>query len=303
MRAYLYLVFLFALPLIGKAQYYLDYGISLGAANYIGDIGGQDKSAQPFLLDLKIGQTRWNLGGFVRRKITGDFFLRADLNTIRIQGADSLSTNPARVGRNLSFINNITEFTVRAEYSFFKDYDVGNAGTYELNLNMYLNAGVGVFYHNPKAQYQGIWYALQPLQTEGVAYSKIQPCIPIAVGMYYTIAKTQRIGLELGYRFVFTDYLDDVSTIYRDTIGLSPIQKALITRPKEDISGNLPHPNNYLYPSPRGNSKDFDGYMTASISYSKVIKGKYKNRKFNPHKRRYRYISSKKKRRRSKAKF
>ena len=149
-------------------------------------------------MDLKIGQTRWNLGAFARYKVAGYFFLRADLMTIRIQGADSLSTNPARVGRNLSFINNITELSVRAEYSFFKDYDVGNTGTYELNLNMYVNAGVGVFYHNPKAQYQGLWYALQPLQTEGVAYSKIQPCIPIGLGFYYTIAKTQRIGLELG---------------------------------------------------------------------------------------------------------
>lgn len=303
MRAYFYFALLLLLPFSGNAQYYWDYGISLGAANYIGDIGGKEKSAQPFLLDLKIGQTRWNLGAFARYKVSGDFFVRADLTNLRIEGADSLSTNPARVGRNLSFINNITELSVRAEYSFYKDYDVGNTGTYDVNVNMYVNAGIGVFYHNPKAEYQGFWYALQPLQTEGVKYSKIQPSIPVGLGIYYTFAKTNRIGFEIGYRFVFTDYLDDVSTIYRDTLGLSPIQKALITRPKEDLLDNLPHPNNYVYPSPRGNATDYDGFMTASISYSKVIKGNYRNKKFNPHKRRYRYISSKKKKKRSKAKF
>lgn len=301
------LIILFALiwglPGIIYSQYYFDWGFNAGVANYLGDIGGKEKSAQPFLIDLKIGQTRWGVGGFARYKLMGNLFVRGDLNIIRIQGADSLSTNPARVGRNLSFRNDMAELLARAEYSFYKDYDVGNVGTYEINLNMYINGGVGVFYHSPAAYYQGSWHALQPLQTEGVSYSRIQPCFPVALGMYYTIKRTTRIGLELGYRFTLTDYLDDVSTTYRDTTGLSDLQKALISRPKEDVFDNLPDPNNYKYPSPRGNAKNVDGYMTAMISYSTVIKSNYRNKKFNPHKRRYKYISSKKKKRRAKAKF
>ncbi len=304
-KAILFLILFLSIGLqTFRAQWALDYGFNIGVANYLGEIGGKEKDAQPFLLDLKLGQTRWGLGGFIRYNIAGNFYIRGDINTFRIQGADSLSINPTRVGRNLSFKNDVFELSARAEYVFYRDYDVGRTGNYEVNLSMFAFAGGGVFWHNPKAMHNGQWYALQPLQTEGVAYSRIQPSIPVGLGFHYTIRKTQRIGFEVGYRFTFTDYLDDVSGFYRDTTGTTDIQKIFISRPVEvDIYDNLPHPNNYKYPSPRGNPKNMDGFMTAMVSYSTVIKGKYKNKKFNATKRRYKYITSKKKKRRAKAKF
>ncbi len=287
-----------------NAQWNLDYGFNLGAANYLGEIGGKEKDAQPFLLDLKLTQSRLSFGGFVRYKLIDDFSVKAQLSLFRIQGADSLSLNPTRVGRNLSFKNDIIELSVRGEYTFYKDFDVGNAGTYEVNMNMYLFGGLGVFYNNPQAFYDGKWYALQPLQTEGVLYSKIQPCAPIGLGLNYTFKRAHRFGIELGYRFTFTDFIDDVSGTYRDTAGLSPIQKVFVSRPKDnDILDNLPEHQNYEYPSPRGNPKNKDGYMTATISYSKVIKGSYRNKRFNASKKKYRYIYSKKKKRKKSAKF
>jgi len=39
--------------------------------------------------------------------------------------------------------------------------------------------GAGDFYHNPKAYYQGEWYSLPALQTEGTAYDKISFSFPI----------------------------------------------------------------------------------------------------------------------------
>lgn len=297
-------MFVFFFVLQSKGQFLFDYGFSLGAANYLGEIGGKDQEAQPWLLDLKISQTRWNAGVFGRYKVLQDFSVRGDLSVLQIQGADSLSTNPERVGRNLSFKNNIYHFTLMGEYTFFKDFDVGNSGTYEVNFNMYVSAGVGFFYHDPKAFYQGSWHRLQPLETEGVSYTLFQPSVPFSLGFHYTLRRTQRIGVEIGYNITFTDYLDDISTTYRDTTGLTDLQKALITRPvSEDLQDNLPDQANYEYPSPRGNPNDKDGFMTVKVSYSTVLKGKYKNKKFNPYKRRYRYITSGKKGRRRKAKF
>ncbi len=286
-----------------QAQYDNEYGFSLGAVSYLGDIGGKEKVAQPWLIDLKIDQSRWNLGFFYRRRLYDNVYVRADLKALRLQGADSLSLNPARVGRNLSFRNDVFQLDLRGEYVFHSDFDVGNTGSYETNMNLYVAGGGGVFYHNPKALYQGDWVALQPLQLEGKAYSKIQPHLIFAVGINYTFNKQMRLGFEVGHVFTFTDYLDDVSDSYIDTTGLSAIQKALISRPSNSIDPDIPHPNNYKYPSGRGDPTDQDGYFFANFTLSKVIKGEYKNKKFNPHKKRYKYISSKRKKKRTKAKF
>ncbi len=286
------------------AQYDKDYGFTVGAVSYLGDIGGKEDEARPWLLDLKLESTRWNLGVYGRKRLSGDLYGRFDLGYVRLEGADSLSQNPARVGRNLSFRNDIFGASIRGEYVFYSDFDVGNSGSYETNLSLYAGAGVGVFYHNPKAKYQGKWHALQPLQLEGQEYKKIQASMPISLGLHYTIRKEYRVGFEVGYVFTFTDYLDDVSGSYIDTLGMSDIQKALISRPVEDdINGSLPLQQNYEYPSPRGDHTDDDGYFFATVTIGKVIKGKYKNKKFNPHKRRYKYISSKRKKKRTKAKF
>jgi len=287
-----------------NAQYDKDYGFTIGAASYLGEIGGKQDVAKPWLFDMKLNQARWTIGGMYRKKITGDFYARANLAWTRIVGADSLATNPERVGRNLSFRNDLIELSLRGEYVFLEDFDVGNTGSYETNLNMYLGAGIGAFFHNPKAKYEGDWYALQPLELEGVSYSRIQPQVPIYIGFSYTMNRSYRIGFETGYMFTFTDYLDDVSTTYTDTTVFTDIQKALQSRPYgEDINDNLPDPNNYQFPSPRGNPDDKDGYFFANFTVTKVIKNKYKTKRFNPHKRRYRYISSKRKKRRTKAKF
>src|SRR6185295_10199877 len=96
--------------------------------------------------------------------------------------------------------------------------------TYE--LYMYGFAGIGVFYFNPKTVYRGKVYDLRSLLTEGQGivpgrgkYSLIQPCIPLGVGFKYTIDRKWGLGLELGLRKTFTDYIDDVSTTYFDFAG------------------------------------------------------------------------------------
>ena len=74
--------------------------------------------------------------------------------------------------------------------------------------------GAGVFYHNPKAYYQGEWYSLPALQTEGTAYDKISFSFPIGGGVSFAIGRYHNFGWELGWRPTLTDYLDDVSGSY-----------------------------------------------------------------------------------------
>jgi hypothetical protein len=303
MKSFWLLLVIISISLNSFGQYNWEYGVSFGTANYLGEIGGKEKGAQPWLLDLQMAQTRWNGGVFARYNF--DFLsLRFDVFSARLQGADSLSTNPQRVGRNLSFKNDIWEFTGKLEYYFFELHDVGKTGQYDTDFRAYLGMGIGAFWNNPKAKYNGTWYALQPLKLEAVNYSRLQFVAPFHLGFFYTFSRVNRVGFEFGYRFTLTDYIDDISTNYRDTTGMNEIQKALYSRPKlrEEGIDDLPLQENYEFPSPRGGSEEDDAYVTAVITYSRVLKGKYKNKKFRTKSKKY-LGSYKRRRRKAKAKF
>ena len=79
-------------------------------------------------------------------------------------------------------------------------------------LNFHAFAGVGLMYFNPKAKYQGEWYALHPLQTENKNYSLFQFVIPLGIGARIKLDPFFNILIEGGYRLTFTDYLDDASS-------------------------------------------------------------------------------------------
>jgi hypothetical protein len=68
-----------------------------------------------------------------------------------------------------------------------------------------------LLYFNPKTELDGKKYALQKYQTEGVKYSRFQPVIPVGLGARIHVNPFFNILIEGGYRFTFTDYLDDVS--------------------------------------------------------------------------------------------
>src|SRR5690349_24729782 len=108
-----------ALSLSARSQYAWDVGFHLGGANYLGELGGKEKPRRDFIWDLKMNQTRWAVGGFARRKINRTFSVSAGAMYLRLQGADSWSQNPARVGRNLNFRNDLIEAYLRGEVTLF----------------------------------------------------------------------------------------------------------------------------------------------------------------------------------------
>src|ERR1700740_544897 len=118
------LLSLFALE--SMAQYRLDYGGSIGIANYLGDIGGKEKTRRDFIADMKLAKTRQALSGFVRYKFTRRFYAKAEMMYFRIAGDDKLSTNPARNARNLSFTNDMFDLTSQLQYVFYENMDLGS---------------------------------------------------------------------------------------------------------------------------------------------------------------------------------
>lgn len=296
MRNFLILILLTTLSYSGFSQYYAqDYGVLLGPSQFLGDMGGKDKSSRPWIMDMKLSQTRWALGGFYRYRLREKLAVNVQLNWIHLRGADSLSTYEPRMQRNLHFRNNVIELAPRAEYYFYHVNDVGHTGRYQLDFRAYAYVGVGVFYNNPQAKDQyGDWVSLRKYQTEGVKYSPIQLSIPVGAGMYYTYKKHHRIGWEFGVRKTFTDYMDDVSGYYVPYSDTYTENLANKYNPDGSIGSEQ-----YEAGSPRGNPANNDWYMTTQFSYSYVLRGKS-----NFYKSKYSYLNkSKKHRKRTRAKF
>lgn len=275
------LIFIFCFSIITKAQWRLDYGLTVGVSNYLGDIGGKEKTRRDFVSDMKMAKTRWNVGGFVRYKIKAKLSLKLALDYLRIEGDDKSSTNPARVARNMNFRNDMFDLGLTGEYFFYENNDLGNTYRFKNGFRAYIFGGVGVYYSNPKASYKGEWVALRPLQTEGVSYSPIGLNIPVGLGFYFTFSKKHRIGFEYNYRTTFTDYLDDISGDYVSTKGMDPEAAALSNRTPElgsTIDPNFAKNFGYDYAADKGNKRGDkthkDSYMTMSLSYSYVIRGK-----------------------------
>lgn len=223
-----------------KNKVYNAVGISLNAFNYYGDLSPSDKK-----ISTDLSQTRPAIGvSFVHRfgpryQLVGSFTYGG------IRGSDNDSQDPDdasagfRYTRNLSFRNRIKELSAVAQIDLFE-----NQSTYisRVPWTPYLYAGLAVFHHNPQAQApefdaagnptgkKGEWVDLQPLGTEGQnadllesdvnhglkPYKRIQFAIPFGFGARFRVNEVIDIAAEFGFRYTFTDYLDDVSGNYVD---------------------------------------------------------------------------------------
>ncbi|CAN5123810.1 hypothetical protein BH09BAC5_BH09BAC5_24690 [soil metagenome] len=274
-------------PLLGKSQYNWDFGGGLGAANILGDMGGKELTRRDFVSDLKFQETRMAANGFARYKLSRNFSIKGGINYACLRGADSLSTNPARHYRNLSFKNNTFEASATCQFFFYEVNDLGHTYRYKDNFRAYIGLGLGGLYHNPKALYNGSWVALRPLMTENHKYTKVTMTIPAEIGFYFTLNKHYRIGWNLCWRTTFSDYLDDVSSNYADPATLSsPLAVALADRTNHVAANAYEHGygNNFGYAqsivdgnphfNKRGDPTHNDSYITSNFEFSYVMRGK-----------------------------
>ncbi len=299
MKKFLFLILL-CISVPAWSQYQWDYGGKVGAANYLGDIGGKELTRRDFVWDMHVPATRWDFGAYARYKFSKRLALGINLDYMRISDRDEYSTNPARRARNMNFRNNILELGARAEVTIWYDNDVGNRGYYNPDFKMYLFGGVAGFRHNPQGQiysngelqYGGQWFDLREWMTEGQdkPYSAFGIAVPAGIGLYFTYNKKWRIGWEMSWRTTFTDYLDDISTTYEIPGVKDPEQNQLAQQfvnqsyqglIDEINSGNPDAPisvNSFRYQpgfdTKRGDPTHNDSYMTTQFTVGRVIRGR-----------------------------
>lgn len=229
-----------------------EIGVILGTSYYLGDLN----PSKQFLLTKPAG-------GIIYRYILNERWA-IKMNGLYANVAGNDAKAKVNTDRNLSFKSTIFEFSPQLELNFLQ-YLTGNL---EKNyFTPYIFAGISVFSFNPKASYDGVWYKLKPLGTEGQGtsdplssgkvYSLATISFPFGVGLKYSVGKSICIGAEWGMRKTTTDYLDDVSTTYADPVFLSaenPPMAALLA----DRSLTAHEPG-----SQRGNQSTKDWYSFA----------------------------------------
>ena len=233
-------------------------GVAGGLANYSGDL--LDK-----LFPKKL--TNGHIGIVAYYEINDRLLLRSSYIFARVNGDDALSEKAELRARNLRFESKISEFSVGGEYHLFS--------LYEKRYTPYVFASFGLFHFDPYTHdTTGILYHLRPLSTEGQytnsgkeSYQLLQPVIPFGGGVKFAITENLRIGVEFGFRKIFTDYLDDVSTSYPDYNELllmnGPIAVQLSYRGDELPGGDPAFPTK---DTQRGGSAQKDIYYFTGLN-------------------------------------
>ena len=194
---------------LGKTE----IGVTAGGMNYIGDLNNQSM----------FGKVNVAFGGLLRYNFDNRLSMRFDVDYGHVEGG-----NPDYIARrNLSFRSYIMEGALRAEFNFFP-YGPRDD---QFVWTPYIFGGIGFFVFNPQAVYtdphtgESSWQDLQPLTTEGQGtslnpdaspYKLKELNMPFGVGFKYSPSKALTISAEYGFRKTWTDYIDDVSTLYVD---------------------------------------------------------------------------------------
>lgn len=238
-----------------KKHRYIAIGGSLHFLKYFGDL-----SASEYIFNSNLSMVRPGIGIWAGYKYSPGITFRGEIFYGRLLGEDfsTFSLDDERTSdlyiRNLSFRNDIVELSFTGKFDIFRNY---REYFRRKNFNIYLLTGIAVLYHNPKAKVPeftvdgrrfsnyGQWIALQPLGTEGQysehhnlkPYSKFQLALPIGGGFEFRLTDRMDLNIEFAYRFLATDYLDDVSGKYVDLGVLDgDLAKALSDRSKEYYS-------------------------------------------------------------------
>ncbi len=251
------------------AQKSLEFGLNLGTSAYLGDLNPDIYTPNERSLSFGV-QSKFNFNSLLSARVS--------LNRGTVTGDDANSDRSDIFARNLSFRSRITELAFIGEVNFlhFGKHRFNKSTRNYFRFSPYLFGGLAVFNFNPETKYNGRWYDLQPLGTEGQdlpnstvsSYNLTQISIPFGAGLKFQLEPNMILSYEIGWRKTFTDYLDDVSGAYAD---LSAIQQSNGSIASELAYRGDEIPSNTAVPNQgaiRGNPENDDWYIMSTFTFS-----------------------------------
>jgi hypothetical protein len=175
-----------------------DVGFNFGTAHALTDISGYPEfKLRLFLYDTQWSSTGAHAGMFARYRYSDLLGFTVDYNLAKLTSADSLGH---RSSRGYAFRNRIFEASLNTEVYFLKS-------PFDIPVDVYGYIGFAFFYNDPKVYLHGSF--VRDLDE----FSKIQPAIPLGLGVIYTVNRKWNFGGNIGWRKLFTNYLDGLETI------------------------------------------------------------------------------------------
>jgi hypothetical protein len=253
----------------------LEVGPHVGLSYYMGDIN----PTLPFAMaDLQYG-------GLVRFNYNNRWTFRCDYAYATVKADDEIIK--WRPERCLNFTSKIHDLSFVAEFNFWEYY----TGNPKKNVSPYIFGGISVFYYTAFANVGGTLvdlsdYMTEPIPSDPKWYEKpfgkespIGISIPFGVGLKFALSRRMAGTVEWRMQKTFTDYLDDVATVYpADDKHATVIHEGLyydLTDPTATSSG-IPvdgngHPTEtpdglYTEGQQRGNSAYNDWFGMARVS-------------------------------------
>jgi hypothetical protein len=184
----------------------------------------------------------------------------------KVAGADSLAVKYAVRKRNLHFTSVIDELSLNAGFRLLGD----RRGKLR-KVTPYIFTGIGGYHFKPVAEYGGEEFSLQPIGTEGQyieeddypePYELYQISVPAGLGAEISLSRSWKIRVEAAMHFLFTDYLDDLSSAYPDSASLAATPNGVAAvLLSNQVSADFPEKGTL-----RGSDRSNDSFVHAGVS-------------------------------------
>jgi len=186
----------------------------IGTTSFFGDIGGFSQTENILgIRDFSFLQTRFNVSASIRYRVTQDFSARLSLYTGLFHATDKRGSNEEReMAANTTFF----EPDLIAEYCFIKSqmensylFTKGRRTRFRSilsSLDLYAFGGIGGLAYSVKGN--------EELVAHGFDKGGFTAVIPAGIGLNLYIMPEYNVGIELGGRYSFSDYLDGYTSQY-----------------------------------------------------------------------------------------
>ncbi len=234
----------------------LEVGPHAGVSYYMGDLNPTIPFAMP---DLQYG-------GLVRYNYNNRWTFRFDYSRATVKGDDTKMN--WRPERGLNFTSKINDFSLVAEFNFLEYY----TGNPKKNVSPYIFGGISVFQYTAYATVGEELVDLGDYATEGPEdpdakwynkmFGKTSPVgvsVPFGFGVKLSLSRHMAATVEWRMQKTFTDYLDDVATVY-------PEEHATYTAEDGTIYDLTDPTGRYEAGQQRGNSAFNDWFGMARVS-------------------------------------
>lgn len=235
----------------------LEVGPHVGVSYYMGDLNPT----------LPFTQSKLQYGGLVRFNYNNRWTFRFDYSRATVTADDTkLKWRPER---GLNFTSTINDFSLTAEFNFLEYY----TGNPKKNVSPYIFGGISVFQYTAFATVGDQLVDLSDYATEGhidpnakwydKMFGKTSPIgvsIPFGMGVKFSLSRHMAATVEWRMQKTFTDYLDDVATVY-------PEGEHAVYTFEDGSTYDLTDPTgNYKPGQQRGNSSFNDWFGMARMS-------------------------------------